>query len=79
MALIKADLAKGIKDLTDELSKIEDKEEASTKLSEGLADLIDKYIKSATVTVDPGITVSTAGTAVSQTGATTSTGTGSLS
>lgn len=48
------------------------------KLSKGLTSWLVDTIKSATVVVDPGIPVSTAGTAVAQTGATTSPGTGRL-
>lgn len=52
---------------------------AKQEFADGLADIITAAIVSATVTVSPGISVSTAGTAVAQTGATTSTGTGVLS
>ena len=54
----------------------------SSKLAEQLAtaisDQVDTYIKSGTVTVTvaPGIAVTTAGTALAQTGATTAPGTG---
>ena len=48
-------------------------------LAVSLATAIDDYIKSATVTVNTGIPVSTTGTSVAQTGATTAPGTGSLS
>lgn len=44
-----------------------------------MVDAIDTYIKSATITVAPGILVSTAGSPTAQTGATTSTGTGTIS
>ncbi len=44
-----------------------------------LADEIDAYIKSATVTVAVGIPVSTAGTAAAQTGATIGPGTATIS
>lgn len=43
------------------------------KLADGLADAIDTYIK--TAQVNPGIPVSTTGTAVAQTGVTTGPGT----
>lgn len=43
-----------------------------------LADLIEAFIKSATVTVAAGIPVSTTGTAAAQTGSTTATGTGTI-
>jgi hypothetical protein len=44
-----------------------------------LANSIDAYIKTATVTVNPGIPVATAGSPAAQTGATTGPGTGTLS
>lgn len=43
-----------------------------------LANAIDSYIKSATVTVQPGQTVATAGSPAAQTGTTTSPGVGTL-
>ena len=47
----------------------------ATKITEA----IDKYLKSATVTVPAGIPVATAGTAAAQTGATTAPGLGTIS
>lgn len=44
-----------------------------------LAAAIDKYIKTATVTVAAGIAVSTTGSPTAQTGATTAPGTGTIS
>lgn len=44
--------------------------------AERLASLIDTFVKGGEVTVQPGIAVTTAGTAASQTGATTSEGKG---
>lgn len=41
------------------------------KLAKAVSDATDTYIKSATITVPAGIPVSTAGSAVAQTGATT--------
>lgn len=43
-----------------------------------LASLIDAFVKSGEVTVAAGISVSTAGTATAQTGATTSEGKGKI-
>lgn len=48
-------------------------------LSQGIADAIDVFVKTGTVTIASGIPVATGGTATSQTGSTTSTGTGSIS
>ena len=57
----------------------DDPDAAIDAFCDAFVNSIDAYIKSATVTVQPGITVSTAGSPTAQTGATTSTGTGSLS
>ena len=46
--------------------------------AERLASLIEDFVKSGEVTVQPGISVSTAGTATAQTGATTSAGKGKI-
>ena len=77
MALNKPALKNGIKQLlTDMETKNEDaKDDFATELS----NLIDTFVKGATVTVAAGIPVATAGTAASQTGATTATGTGTIS
>lgn len=56
--------------------------DASKQMDEFASDLakvIATAIKSATVTVNPGIPVATAGTPAAQTGATTGPGTGTLS
>lgn len=47
--------------------------------AERLASLIDTFVRSGEVTIAAGISVSTAGTATAQTGATTSVGKGSIS
>lgn len=44
-----------------------------------MVEAFDKYIKGATITVAAGIPVSTAGSATAQTGATTATGTATIS
>lgn len=54
-------------------------DDAAAKVAEAIANRVDAYIKTATVTVSPGIPVSTAGTAVAQTGATTGPGTATIS
>lgn len=54
-------------------------DDAAAKVAAAIANRVDAYIKSATVTVSPGIPVSTAGTAVAQTGATTGPGTATIS
>ena len=47
--------------------------------AERLASLIDAFVRSGEVSVAAGISVSTAGTATAQSGATTSVGKGSIS
>jgi hypothetical protein len=55
------------------------KESASfDEFAQRLADAIDVYVKTGTVTVAPGIPVSTAGSPTAQTGATTAPGTGTI-
>lgn len=69
--LVKETLSAQLLDLFTQMRKeteIDDK-----KFADGLADIIDSYIK--TAQVNPGIPVSTTGTAVAQTGATTGPGT----
>ena len=76
MALNKQALKQGIIDLhQDMLTKTNDSIE---EYAERLASLIDTFVKGGEVTVQPGIAVSTAGTAAAQTGATTSTGKGTI-
>lgn len=48
------------------------------ELSSAIADEIDAWIKTATITVNPGIPVATAGSPVAQTGATTGPGTATI-
>lgn len=54
-------------------------EDASNKIAEIIANRVDAYIKSATITVSPGIPVATAGSPAAQTGATTGPGTATIS
>lgn len=77
MPLLKPTLKSGIQALLTEMRTKE--ENADEYFADQLATLIDTYIKSATVTVAPGIPVTTAGSAVAQSGATTAPGTGTLS
>ena len=77
MALNKQALQEGIITLQqDMLTKTENSTE---EYAERLASLIDAFVRSGEVTVGAGIPVSTAGTATAQTGATTSTGMGTIS
>lgn len=70
MPLNKTALAQSILQLMTEARK--ETEIDDSKFADGLADAIDAFVK--TGEVQPGITVSTTGTAAAQTGATTSTG-----
>lgn len=69
MALNKAQLIEDLKAI----------DPSSDNIISKMADAIEKYVKSGTVTVAAGIPVSTAGSAAAQTGATTATGTGTIS
>ena len=76
MALNKEQLKQGIIALQQDMLT---KTEAGTEeYAERLASLIDTFVRSGEVTVDPGISVSTAGTAAAQSGATTSVGKGTI-
>jgi hypothetical protein len=70
MPLNKTALAQSILKLMTDARK--ETEIDDSKFADGLADAIDAFVK--TGEVQPGITVSTTGTAAAQTGATTSTG-----
>lgn len=70
MPLNKTALAQSILKLMTDARK--ETEIDDSKFANGLADAIDAFVK--TGEVQPGITVSTNGTAAAQTGATTSTG-----
>lgn len=74
MALDKQTLKAGIIALQQDMQR---KTDASMEeYAERLASLIDAFVRSGEVTVGAGIPVSTTGTAVAQTGATTSVGKG---
>lgn len=70
MPLNKTALAQSILKLMTQTRK--ETEIDDSKFANGLADAIDAFVK--TGEVQPGITVSTTGTAAAQTGATTGTG-----
>ncbi len=77
MSLNKAQLKTDIEKLLEDMMQKEEK--SFSEFAKRLSTSIDTYIKAATITVAPGIPVSTAGTATAQTGTTTSTGTGTIS
>ena len=76
MALNKEQLKQGIIRLQQDMQR---KTDASMEeYAERLASLIEDFVKSGEVTVQPGISVSTVGTATAQTGATTGEGKGTI-
>lgn len=76
MALDKTSLQNGIFQL---LTTMEQQNaDSKQQFANTLATLIDTYVKSGTVTVAAGIAVATSGSPTAQTGATTSTGTGTI-
>ena len=77
MALNKEQLKQGI--ITLQQDMLTKTNSSTEEYDERLASLIDAFVRSGEVTVDPGISVSTAGTAAAQSGATTSVGKGSIS
>jgi hypothetical protein len=79
MALVKTTLQAAIfKAFKDQQGKTDNPDGSLENIADQLATAIENYIKSGTVIVDPGIPVSTAGTAAAQTGATTAPGTGQI-
>jgi len=77
MALNKATLKS---DIYNKVKAIDlQKSDVADKIAEAIADAVDTYIKTATITVAPGIQVATAGSAAAQVGSTTSTGTATIS
>jgi hypothetical protein len=76
MPLNKAALKSGIQALA---QNIAENKGSYADFADGLADLIDTFVKTGTVTVAVGIPVATTGSAAAQTGATTATGTGTIS
>lgn len=77
--LLKADIIDILDSPIDENSDdSEVKNNFATKLANAIGDRLDAWIKTGIVTVQPGIPVSTAGSAAAQTGATTGPGTGTI-
>lgn len=80
MALNKGALKLAYKQLMIDMREIEDNPDASMdEFATRFANMMDDYVKGATVTVQPGQTVTTTGSATAQSGVTTTNGTGSLS
>ena len=81
---LRASLTQGIKDALDQpidetSNSDEVKQRFAQNIANAIADGVDAWIKTATVTVQSVIPVSTSGSATAQTGATTSQGTGTIS
>lgn len=81
---LRASLTQGIKDALDQpidetSNSDEVKQRFAQNIANAIADGVDAWIKTATVTVQSGIPVSTSGSAIAQTGATTGQGTGTIS
>ena len=79
MPLIQEKLKSDIKALSKEMTNFEDQDEALDHYSSELAKIITEYIKSATVTVNPGIPIVGANAAGPVSGTTTGPGSGTLS
>lgn len=72
MALIKATLKQAIAAAFEaEKNSTDDPSQSIDRIAGSIADAVDAFVKSATITVAAGIPVATAGTAAAQTGATT--------
>ena len=76
MGLNKEQLKQGIIALQQDM--LTQTNSSTEEYAERLASLIDAFVRSGEVTVAAGITVSTAGTAAAQSGATTSVGNGTI-
>ena len=76
MALNKQALQQGI--ITLQQDMLTKTDSSTEEYAERLASLIDAFVRSGEVTVAAGITVSTAGTAAAQSGATTNVGKGTI-
>nr|DAP15245.1 MAG TPA: hypothetical protein [Caudoviricetes sp.] len=81
---LRAFLTQGIKNALDQpidetSNSDEVKQRFAQNIANAIADGVDAWIKTATVTVQPGIPVSTSGSPTAQTGATTGQGTGTIS
>lgn len=81
---LRASLTQGIKDALDQpidetSNSDEVKQRFAQNIANAIADGVDAWIKTATVTVQAGIPVSTSGSPTAQTGVTTGQGTGTIS
>lgn len=81
---LRVSLTQGIKDALDQpidetSNSDEVKQRFAQNIANAIADGVDAWIKTATVTVQAGIPVSTSGSPTAQTGVTTGQGTGTIS
>lgn len=81
---LRASLTQGIKNALDQpidetSNSDEVKQRFAQNIANAIADGVDAWIKTATVTVQAGIPVSTSGSPTAQTGVTTGQGTGTIS
>lgn len=76
MSLNKTVLKQNLKQLAEDMLTRETN--STDEWADRMANMIEAFVKSGTVTVAVGIPVSTTGTALAQTGATTGTGTGTI-
>ena len=67
------------KPIDEKMSDSDVKDRLASDLASAIADGVDAWIKTGTVTVQPGIPVATAGSPTAQTGTTTGPGTGTIS
>ncbi len=80
MALNKIALKQEIKQaFKDEQTEEHDADKSLERIAEKLANAIDKFVKSGTVTTPAGVAVATVGSPSAQTGATTVPGIGTIS
>lgn len=82
MALAKTQLAAAFKAIFDSVSPEAtgetDPDKLRKKVADEMAEAIDVFVKTGTVSVASGIAVATSGSATAQTGATTAKGTGTI-
>lgn len=67
------------KPINEKMTDTQVKQRLASDLASAIANGVDTWIKTGTVTVQPGIPVSTVGSPTAQTGSTTGPGTGTIS
>ena len=79
MSLNTTQLKKDIKSLLQAMAAETNSADGFDKFANELGNIIEMFVKSGTVTVESGISVSTTGSSTAQTGTTTGAGTGTIS